>query len=35
MEENILNIYKNKVVILHSAFNDADAAILGASSLAW
>ena len=35
MEGNLLNIYKNKVAILQSAFSDADAAILGASSLAW
>ncbi len=35
MEENILNIYQNKVAILQSALPDADAAILGASALAW
>lgn len=35
MEENMLNIFKNKVAILQSAFSDADAAILGASSMAW
>ncbi len=35
MEENLLNIYKNKVVLIQSALPDADAAILGASALAW
>ena len=35
LEENLLNIYKNKVAILQSALPDADAAILGASALAW
>ena len=35
MEENLLNIYKNKVQLLLSALPDADAAILGASALAW
>ena len=35
MEANLLNIYQNKVVILQSALPDADAAILGASALAW
>lgn len=35
MEENLLNIYKNKVSILPSALPDADAAILGASALVW
>ncbi len=35
MEANVLNIYRDKVAILQSAFNDADAAILGASSMAW
>jgi glucokinase len=35
MEANLLNIYKNKVKILPSALPDADAAILGASALAW
>ncbi len=33
LEENLLSIYKNKVAILHSALQDADAAILGASAL--
>ncbi len=35
MEDNLLNIYKNKVTLLQSALPDADAAILGASALAW
>lgn len=35
LEENLLNIYKNKVKLLPSALPDADAAILGASALAW
>ena len=35
MEENILNIYQNKVSLLQSALPDSDAAILGASALAW
>jgi glucokinase len=34
-EENLLQIYKNKVSILYSALEDADAAILGASALVW
>ena len=35
MEENLLSIYKNKVQILPSSLNGADAAILGASALVW
>ncbi len=35
MEENMLNIFKNKVDLIRSALPDADAAILGASALAW
>jgi glucokinase len=35
MENNLLNIFKNKVKIIHSALPDADAAILGASALVW
>jgi len=35
MEENILNIYKNKVKILPSELPTGDAAILGASALVW
>lgn len=35
LEENLLNIYQGKIEILSSALPDADAAILGASALAW
>lgn len=35
MEENLLNIYKNKVRLMQSALADSDAAILGASALVW
>jgi glucokinase len=35
MDEHILNIYKNKTEIIVSKLNDAEAAILGASALAW
>ncbi len=35
MEDNLLNIYKNKVKLIQSALPDSDAAILGASSLVW
>lgn len=35
MEENLLDIYKNKVKIIPSALNDKNAAILGASALVW
>lgn len=35
MEESILPIYKGKVKILLSTMKDADAAVLGASALAW
>lgn len=35
MEENLLEIYKNKVQILPSALQGVDAAILGASALVW
>jgi glucokinase len=35
MEDSMLHIYKNKVKIMQSALPDADAAILGASALAW
>ncbi len=34
-KKNLLNIYQNKVRLLQSALPDADAAILGASALAW
>lgn len=35
MEENLLSIYKNKIQILPSSLDGADAAILGASALVW
>lgn len=35
MEDNMLNIFKNKVVLKTSSLPDADAAILGASALVW
>ncbi len=35
MEANLLSIYKNKIAILPSDLPDTDAAILGASALAW
>ncbi len=35
MEENLLNIYQNKVSLIMSALPGSDAAILGASALAW
>jgi glucokinase len=35
MEANLLSIYKNKIAILASDLPDTDAAILGASALAW
>jgi len=35
MEANLLHVYQNKVSFLMSALPDADAAILGASALAW
>lgn len=35
MEENLLHVFKNKVELLQSTLPDADAAILGASALAW
>lgn len=35
MEDNLLHLYKNNVAFLQSALPDADAAILGASALAW
>ena len=35
MEENLLHVYKNKIVFLQSALPDADAAILGASAIVW
>ncbi|GAA4460702.1 ROK family protein [Nemorincola caseinilytica] len=35
MENNMLNVFKNKVAFILSALPDADAAILGASALVW
>ncbi len=35
MEDNMLNIFKNKVAFVMSALPGADAAILGASALVW
>ena len=35
MEEYLLNIYQNKVAIVPSKLQASDAAILGASALAW
>lgn len=35
MEENMLNIFRNKVKLLPSALEGADAAVFGASALVW
>ena len=35
MEKNILAIWKGKVKVLFSELKEADAAVLGASALAW
>ena len=35
IEENVLNIYKGKTKLLVSELKDSDAAVLGASALAW
>jgi glucokinase len=35
MEKNLLPIFQNKVKLIFSELNEADAAILGASALAW
>lgn len=35
MEKNLLPLYKNKVKIIFSELNEADAAILGASTMVW
>jgi glucokinase len=35
MEKNLLPLYKNKVKLIFSELSDADAAILGASTIAW
>ena len=35
MEKNLLPIFQNKVQLVFSELNEADAAILGASALVW
>ncbi len=35
MEENLMSVFKNKVSIIPSSLPESDAAILGASALAW
>ena len=35
MNDNLLNIWKGKIRLLYSTLKDSDAAILGASALAW
>ena len=35
MEKNVLGIWKNKVKVMFSELKEADAAVLGASALAW
>lgn len=35
MEENLIQIFKNKVKLIYSDLKEADAAILGASALVW
>jgi glucokinase len=35
MEENLMNIWKGKIKVLFSPLSGSDAAILGASALAW
>ena len=35
MNENLMPVFRNKVKVLFSKMKDADAAILGASALAW
>ena len=35
MNDNVLKIWKNKVKIVFSQLKESDAAILGASALAW
>jgi glucokinase len=35
MENNLLNIYKNKVQLLSSGLNSRNVAVLGASALVW
>ena len=35
MNGNVLDIWKNKVKLVYSSLKESDAAILGASALAW
>jgi glucokinase len=35
MEKNLLPIFQNKIKLIFSELNESDAAILGASALAW
>ena len=35
MNENLLNLWKGKIKIVFSQLKESDAAILGASALAW
>ena len=35
MNDNVLPLWKNKVKLLFSSLSESDAAILGASALAW
>ena len=35
MEKNVMPIFRNKVKLLFSELKEADAAVLGASALAW
>jgi len=35
MEENLIQVFKNKVKLMYSDLKEADAAILGASALIW
>ena len=35
MNGNVLNLWKNKVELVYSQLKESDAAILGASALAW
>lgn len=35
MNDNVLPLWKNKVQLVYSQLKESDAAILGASALAW
>lgn len=35
MNDNVLSLWKNKVKLVYSQLKESDAAILGASALAW